>query len=196
MKTIGCACPRSRKSICACTSWEAPPTAITSCARFFRPSRCTTRWSFRSRRFSPGIHSRNATIPRCRSGRENLVYRAIEAIGGEIGFRGGVHAQLEKRIPVARGSGRRIQRRGRGADRYAAPDEEAECRCERLMEIARRAWAPTCRFFCSGDARWPSIAATRSIRCPTPRSEAFVVDFSRRTSASARRTPTNGSLRN
>ena len=38
-----CACARSRKSICACTSWASAPTAITSCARSFRPSPCTTR---------------------------------------------------------------------------------------------------------------------------------------------------------
>ncbi len=38
-------------------------------------------------------------------GRENLVCRAIEAIRGEIGLRGGVHAKLAKRIPVARGLG-------------------------------------------------------------------------------------------
>jgi len=38
-------------------------------------------------------------------GRENLVCRAIEAISGEIGLRGGVRAKLEKRIPVARGLG-------------------------------------------------------------------------------------------
>ena len=33
------------------------------------------------------------------------MYRAIEAIGSEIGFRGGIRARLEKRIPVARGLG-------------------------------------------------------------------------------------------
>ncbi len=38
-------------------------------------------------------------------GRENLVHRAIEAIGCEIGFRAGVCARLEKRIPAARGLG-------------------------------------------------------------------------------------------
>jgi 4-diphosphocytidyl-2-C-methyl-D-erythritol kinase len=38
-------------------------------------------------------------------GRENLVCRAIEVIRGEIGLRGGVHAKLAKRIPVARGLG-------------------------------------------------------------------------------------------
>ena len=39
------------------------------------------------------------------SGPDNLVYRAIEAIGREIGFRGGIRAKLEKTIPMARGLG-------------------------------------------------------------------------------------------
>jgi 4-diphosphocytidyl-2-C-methyl-D-erythritol kinase len=39
------------------------------------------------------------------SGPENLVYRAIEAIGCETEFPGGVRARLVKRIPVARGLG-------------------------------------------------------------------------------------------
>lgn len=43
-----------------------------------------------------------ASIP---SGPENLVWRAIEAMRGELGFCGGIHARLEKRIPVARGLG-------------------------------------------------------------------------------------------
>jgi 4-diphosphocytidyl-2-C-methyl-D-erythritol kinase len=43
--------------------------------------------------------------PSLPAGPENLVYRAIDSIGHAIGFRGGVHAQLEKRIPVARGLG-------------------------------------------------------------------------------------------
>ena len=52
----------------------------------------------------PGItlESNDASLP---AGAENLVYRAIEAIGCEIGFRGGIRARLEKRIPVARGLG-------------------------------------------------------------------------------------------
>jgi 4-diphosphocytidyl-2-C-methyl-D-erythritol kinase len=37
--------------------------------------------------------------------RENLVGRAVLAIGGEIGFQGRLTAHLEKRIPVARGLG-------------------------------------------------------------------------------------------
>jgi 4-diphosphocytidyl-2-C-methyl-D-erythritol kinase len=38
-------------------------------------------------------------------GRENLVYRAIEQLGREIGFQHGVRAVLTKRIPVGRGLG-------------------------------------------------------------------------------------------
>ncbi|MFZ3201133.1 MAG: 4-(cytidine 5'-diphospho)-2-C-methyl-D-erythritol kinase [Candidatus Acidiferrales bacterium] len=38
-------------------------------------------------------------------GPENLVCRAIEAMGCALDFRGGIHARLEKRIPVARGLG-------------------------------------------------------------------------------------------
>ena len=38
-------------------------------------------------------------------GRENLVYRGLEAITREINFRGGIRARLEKRVPVARGLG-------------------------------------------------------------------------------------------
>ena len=39
------------------------------------------------------------------AGRENLMYRAIEAARHELDFRGGIHARLEKLIPVARGLG-------------------------------------------------------------------------------------------
>jgi 4-diphosphocytidyl-2-C-methyl-D-erythritol kinase len=51
-----------------------------------------------------GIHleTDDAALP---TGPENLVYRAIDAIASEIGFRGGIRARLEKRIPVARGLG-------------------------------------------------------------------------------------------
>src|ERR1700691_4633939 len=37
--------------------------------------------------------------------RENLVYRAIEAMRRELNYRGGIHARLTKQIPVARGLG-------------------------------------------------------------------------------------------
>jgi len=53
---------------------------------------------------SPGINIQtdDATLP---AGPENLVYRALESIWAELGIRHGIHAQLEKRIPVARGLG-------------------------------------------------------------------------------------------
>jgi 4-diphosphocytidyl-2-C-methyl-D-erythritol kinase len=38
-------------------------------------------------------------------GSENLVYRAIERVGCELNFRGGIRARLEKRVPIARGLG-------------------------------------------------------------------------------------------
>ncbi len=52
----------------------------------------------------PGIflETTDATLT---AGPDNLVHRAIDALGCEIGFRGGVRARLEKRIPVARGLG-------------------------------------------------------------------------------------------
>src|SRR5271169_6093436 len=51
-----------------------------------------------------GIHveTDDAALP---TGRENLVWRALDAVGSEIGMRGGVHARLTKRIPVGRGLG-------------------------------------------------------------------------------------------
>ena len=52
----------------------------------------------------PGISLEvsDETLP---NGPTNLVYRAIDAIGREIGYTGGVEARLTKRIPVARGMG-------------------------------------------------------------------------------------------
>jgi len=57
--------------------------------------RCT-----RSREITLEIHGAELS-----PGPDNLVYRAIEAIGQELKFRGGVHVRLEKRIPIARGLG-------------------------------------------------------------------------------------------
>ena len=53
---------------------------------------------------APGIHL-ETNDPSLPTGPENLVYRALEAVGGEVGFRGGIHARLEKKIPVGRGLG-------------------------------------------------------------------------------------------
>ena len=49
-----------------------------------------------------GLEVSDNSLP---DGPENLVYRAIESIACEIGFRGGVRVRLVKRIPVARGLG-------------------------------------------------------------------------------------------
>jgi 4-diphosphocytidyl-2-C-methyl-D-erythritol kinase len=53
---------------------------------------------------SPGItlETNDSSLP---SGPENLVCRALESIRSEIGIRRGIHARVEKRIPVARGLG-------------------------------------------------------------------------------------------
>src|ERR1700722_1436483 len=48
------------------------------------------------------LSSNDRTLP---LGPDNLVWRAIEAIGPDIGFRGSISVQLDKRIPVARGLG-------------------------------------------------------------------------------------------
>lgn len=53
---------------------------------------------------APGIQL-EVSDPILSAGSDNLVYRAIEAIGCEIGFRNGIRARLTKRIPVARGLG-------------------------------------------------------------------------------------------
>jgi 4-diphosphocytidyl-2-C-methyl-D-erythritol kinase len=52
----------------------------------------------------PGIRLR-MDDPSLPNGPQNLVYRAIEAIGCELGVHGGIEAELEKRIPVGRGLG-------------------------------------------------------------------------------------------
>jgi 4-diphosphocytidyl-2-C-methyl-D-erythritol kinase len=52
----------------------------------------------------PGI-SLKVSDPGLTSGPDNLVYRALELIQKETGFRGGIRAELTKRIPVARGLG-------------------------------------------------------------------------------------------
>jgi 4-diphosphocytidyl-2-C-methyl-D-erythritol kinase len=99
---------------------------------------------------SPGItlETNDSALP---LGRENLVYRALEAIGGEIGFRGGVHARLEKRIPVARGLG------GGSSDAAAALIAmlrltKKRVPLERLMEIGASLGADVPFFLFGGRA--------------------------------------------
>jgi len=48
------------------------------------------------------LESSDPALP---SGAGNLVYRAIDAIGCELGIQGGIRVRLQKRIPVARGLG-------------------------------------------------------------------------------------------
>jgi len=52
----------------------------------------------------PGI-SLETDNPALPSGRENLVWRALDALRRELRLRGGVRAELTKRIPAARGLG-------------------------------------------------------------------------------------------
>jgi 4-diphosphocytidyl-2-C-methyl-D-erythritol kinase len=54
---------------------------------------------------SSGKITLETTDPELPTGTDNLVCRALSAIRSEIGFRDGIHAKLEKRIPVARGLG-------------------------------------------------------------------------------------------
>src|SRR5580692_2811709 len=55
----------------------------------------------------PGIDLRIAGNPQLAGepGKDNLVYRALEELGREIGMQHGVRAALTKRIPVGRGLG-------------------------------------------------------------------------------------------
>jgi 4-diphosphocytidyl-2-C-methyl-D-erythritol kinase len=74
----------------------------------------------------------DAALP---AGPENLVWRAIEAMQKELGTLGGIHARLEKQIPVARGLG------GGSSDAAAALIgmlrlAKKKVPLERLMEIA------------------------------------------------------------
>jgi 4-diphosphocytidyl-2-C-methyl-D-erythritol kinase len=84
--------------------------------------------------FEFGMTSSDPALP---LGPENLVMRAIRAIGPEIGFQGSVSVRLEKRIPVARGLG------GGSSDAAAAligmlrlTGWERDVPLPRLMEIA------------------------------------------------------------
>jgi 4-diphosphocytidyl-2-C-methyl-D-erythritol kinase len=52
----------------------------------------------------PGIVL-EADDPHLPLGRENLVWRALQALRSELGLRGGVRVRLEKRIPAGRGLG-------------------------------------------------------------------------------------------
>jgi 4-diphosphocytidyl-2-C-methyl-D-erythritol kinase len=85
------------------------------------------------------------------SGPDNLVCRAIDAIACEIGFRGGIQARLQKRIPVARGLG------GGSSDAAAALIgmlrlTRMQLPLARLMEIGARLGADVPFFLFGGRA--------------------------------------------
>ena len=78
------------------------------------------------------LSSNDTSLP---LGRDNLVMRAIDAITPEIGFKGSVSVELDKKIPVARGLG------GGSSDAAAALIgmlrlTKEKIPSERLMEIA------------------------------------------------------------
>jgi 4-diphosphocytidyl-2-C-methyl-D-erythritol kinase len=98
----------------------------------------------------PGI-TLETDDPALPTGPENLVYRAIDAVGGEIGFRHGIRARLQKRIPVARGLG------GGSSDAAAALIgmlrlAKKSLPLERLMEVAAHLGADVPFFLFGGRA--------------------------------------------
>lgn len=85
------------------------------------------------------------------TGRDNLVCRAIEAMRRELRFAPGIHARLQKRIPVARGLG------GGSGDAAAAiigvmRIAEGRLPLERLVEIASALGADVPFFLFGGRA--------------------------------------------
>ena len=94
------------------------------------------------------LSSNDMTLP---LGPDNLVWRAIEAIGPDIGFRGSISVQLDKRIPVARGLG------GGSSDAAAALIgvmrlTKSQVPLPRLMEIAASLGADVPFFLFGGRA--------------------------------------------
>jgi 4-diphosphocytidyl-2-C-methyl-D-erythritol kinase len=82
---------------------------------------------------------------------DNLVYRAIDAVACETGFPGGIHARLQKRIPIARGLG------GGSSNAAAALIgmlrlTKAKLPLARLMEIGARLGADVPFFLFGGRA--------------------------------------------
>jgi 4-diphosphocytidyl-2-C-methyl-D-erythritol kinase len=94
------------------------------------------------------LEVKNSEIP---AGPENLVWRAIDAMRSELKLNDGIHARLEKRIPVARGLG------GGSSDAAAALIgmmrlTKKFISLERLMEIAASLGADVPFFLFGGRA--------------------------------------------
>ena len=123
-----------------------------------------------SRSRKPGIvlDTDDSALP---TGRENLVYRAIEAMRKELNFRGGIQARLEKQIPVARGLG------GGSSDAAAAIIgmlrlTEKKLPLERAIEIASGLGADVPFFLFGGRA----LAVNRGDEIyPLPDGESYSV---------------------
>ena len=98
--------------------------------------------------------------------RENLVWRAADALRRELKLPAGVRIELRQAHSGGPRAGRRIERRGRGAGGLAAPDADGESPRSGCWRSPRD-WARTCPFSCSAGARWERAAATRSTRFPT-----------------------------
>ena len=103
---------RRSTSICACSA--SGPTAITSCARCFRPSSCTTRWSALER---PGPFTLKCRTPGVPLDDSNLVWKAAAALWTALGRAGEPRdavVTIDKTIPMEAGLG------GGSADAAAA----------------------------------------------------------------------------
>ena len=98
----------------------------------------------------PGI-SLKVSDPTLTNGPDNLVYRALELIQDEIGYPGGIRAELTKRIPAARGLG------GGSSDAAAALIgflrlTKKKVPLERLTELAAKLGADVPFFLFGGRA--------------------------------------------
>src|SRR6266851_2273510 len=110
----------------------------------------------------PGI-SLETDNPALPSGRENLVWRALDALRRELRLRRGVRAELTKRIPAARGLG------GGSSDAAAALVgmlrlSGRKLPAARLVKLAAGLGADV-PFFLFGAGRWASAGATRFTLC-------------------------------
>lgn len=104
------------------------------------------------------------TDPALPTGRENLVWRAIDLARRELRLPGGIRAKLIKRIPVARGMG------GGSSDAATAILAVLHLAGKslplaRAIEMGSSLGADV-PFSSSAVPPWASVAATKSILCP------------------------------
>ena len=160
----GRAFARWPRSISTCGCWASGPTASTSCAPSFRPSRWPTSSDIA---FAPGrrtdvVLEDDAGHPRQPGGA-----RGAAGAGGHARHRarGDAAAQAHSH---GRRAGRRVFRRGGGSAGASGPGwRTAEPRG--THRAWRRSWAATFRFFCWAARRWASAAEPSCSRCPMRR---------------------------